>query len=293
MARRKRTSLLEDLYQISAAVPWWAGVLLALLSYAALHWLSLGEVPKAVSQEQFAQVLIWTAVRWMAGFGQYLAPLVLLAGAAASWWGRRKRAGLVDQVAQGTPLEAIRSMKWDDFELLVGEVFRMRGFTVGETGSGADGGTDLRLRKGGEVFLVQCKQWRYNKVSVMVVRELFGVMAAEGATGGFVVTSGVFTQDARAFAKGRNIDLLDGPELAALFEKARASTKSVAPTVLMATSDAATTCTPENPTPAVPPSCPRCGTPMVKRTAKQGSNAGGTFWGCTGYPNCRGLRASE
>jgi len=47
MARRKRTSLLEDLYQISAAVPWWAGVLLALLSYAALHWLSLGEVPKA------------------------------------------------------------------------------------------------------------------------------------------------------------------------------------------------------------------------------------------------------
>lgn len=257
MSRGKRTGLLEDLYQMSAAVPWWAGVLLALLSYAALHWLSLGEVPRPASQEQIAQALIWTVVRWMAGFGQYLVPLVLLAGAAASWWGRRKRAGLVDQVAQGTPLEAIRSMKWDDFELMVGEVFRMRGFTVSETGSGADGGVDLRLRKGGEVFLVQCKRWRHHKVSVMVVRELFGVMAAEGATGGFVVTSGVFTQAARDFAKGRNIDLLDGPELAALLQKACASTRSVAPAALMATSHAATTCAPENPTPEAPPSCPR------------------------------------
>jgi restriction system protein len=91
----------------------------------------------------------------------------------------------------------------------------------------------------------------------MVVRELFGVMAAEGATGGFVVTSGVFTQAATDFAKGRNIDLLDGPELAALLQKACASSKSVAPAALMATSHAATTFAPENPTPEAPPSCPR------------------------------------
>jgi restriction system protein len=51
---------------------------------------------------------------------------------------------------------------------------------------------DLVLQRDGEKHLVQCKQWRATRVSVMVVRELFGVMAATGAVGGFVVTSGRF-----------------------------------------------------------------------------------------------------
>ena len=34
--------------------------------------------------------------------------------------------------------------------------------------------------------------------------------------GGFVVTSGVFTKEAHAFASGRNIELLDGPALVAM-----------------------------------------------------------------------------
>lgn len=36
------------------------------------------------------------------------------------------------------------------------------------------------------------------------------------------------------------------------------------------------------------PACPKCGKPMRLRTAKQGSNAGNQFWGCSGYPECRG-----
>lgn len=36
------------------------------------------------------------------------------------------------------------------------------------------------------------------------------------------------------------------------------------------------------------PSCPRCGKPMVLRTAKTGKNAGQQFWGCTAYPDCTG-----
>jgi ssDNA-binding Zn-finger/Zn-ribbon topoisomerase 1 len=27
---------------------------------------------------------------------------------------------------------------------------------------------------------------------------------------------------------------------------------------------------------------------MALRTAKGGKNAGGQFWGCTGYPECKG-----
>lgn len=35
------------------------------------------------------------------------------------------------------------------------------------------------------------------------------------------------------------------------------------------------------------PLCPRCGNPMVLRTAKRGDNRGNQFWGCSGYPKCR------
>ena len=38
------------------------------------------------------------------------------------------------------------------------------------------------------------------------------------------------------------------------------------------------------------PLCPKCGKPMLKRTAKKGQNAGSQFWSCSDYPNCRGTR---
>ena len=38
------------------------------------------------------------------------------------------------------------------------------------------------------------------------------------------------------------------------------------------------------------PACPECGKPMRRRTARQGPNAGHPFWGCSGYPDCRGTR---
>jgi four helix bundle suffix protein len=37
------------------------------------------------------------------------------------------------------------------------------------------------------------------------------------------------------------------------------------------------------------PRCPKCGGVMVLRTARAGKNAGRQFWGCSGYPECRGV----
>ncbi len=37
------------------------------------------------------------------------------------------------------------------------------------------------------------------------------------------------------------------------------------------------------------PVCQLCGQPMRKRTAGKGLNAGKAFWGCTAYPDCRGI----
>ena len=38
----------------------------------------------------------------------------------------------------------------------------------------------------------------------------------------------------------------------------------------------------------VTPTCPACGNPMVVRTARKGERAGSQFWGCSGYPECKG-----
>jgi predicted RNA-binding Zn-ribbon protein involved in translation (DUF1610 family) len=35
------------------------------------------------------------------------------------------------------------------------------------------------------------------------------------------------------------------------------------------------------------PNCPKCGSPMILRTATRGTQAGKQFYGCSNYPNCR------
>ncbi len=37
------------------------------------------------------------------------------------------------------------------------------------------------------------------------------------------------------------------------------------------------------------PACPKCNKPMVLRTARSGQNAGNSFWGCSAYPDCKGV----
>jgi restriction system protein len=39
------------------------------------------------------------------------------------------------------------------------------------------------------------------------------------------------------------------------------------------------------------PACPLCGRPMLQRIARKGPNANRPFWGCSGYPDCRGTLA--
>jgi len=180
-------------------------------------------------------------------------------------------------------------MSWQDFELLVGEAFRLQGYEVTELGGeGPDGGVDLVLRKGREKFLVQCKQWKAFKVGVAIVRELYGVMAAKGAAGGFVVTSGSFTEEAIAFASGRNVTLVDGPKLFGLIQQAKAARgnqgRAEAPVQQRSVTPFASAAA----APAL--ACPTCSSSMVRRIAKRGDNAGKAFWGCADYPSCRGTR---
>jgi restriction system protein len=124
-------------------------------------------------------------------------------------------------------------------------------------------------------MLVQCKQWRTYQVGVKIVREMYGLMMAEHADRVFIVSVGSYTKDAADFARDKPIELIDGDKLVKLRNEHGAGHEF--------SYSAAT------PAPQKSPSCPRCNSAMILRTAKKGANAGGNFWGCSRYPACKGI----
>ena len=114
-------------------------------------------------------------------------------------------------------------------------------------------------------------------------------MSARGAIGGYVVSSGTFSQEAHNFAAGRNIDLWDGSKLKTVIRQDRIRPRSelspTSPGVYTTTSFGQQATGPQA------PSCPQCGAHMVLRSAKRGTNAGQQFWGCSTFPKCRGTKS--
>ena len=100
-----------------------------------------------------------------------------------------------------------------DFEDVTLQLLRAMGLKADHTKRSADGGIDIVAHSQepiiGGTYLVQCKDWS-NPVGEPVVRDLYGLVIAEGATKGVLVTSGRFTAAAERFAQGKPIDLVDG-----------------------------------------------------------------------------------
>lgn len=278
MARRRKESPFDALVELASLLPPWLSVLLVFVSYLLLSaWASRPIAVQAVTPGQIGDVLTASMLTAVLQVAQYAVPVIFGVGAGVAFFRARKGRHLMEMASGHQAMQAISGMSWREFEQLVAEGFRVRGYTVHDMGGqGPDGGVDLVLSKGSERYLVQCKQWRATKVGVVVVRELYGVMAAEGAAGGFVVTSGSFTEDAEAFASGRNIKLLAGAELRQLIASAK-STTALVPSLPATVTAAKWTSV-----------CPRCGAEMKVREAKKGPSAGSKFLGCSKYPACRG-----
>ncbi len=205
---RKNENILNVLIQL----PWWVSVLFSGVAYVGLKWV----LPGVVSGNMFAE-----------GFAKGLSPmahifaLVLIVPAPISFFNAWRKRQLLEK-QKG--IETIRSLSWKEFEELVAEAYRRQGYSVIENpGGGADGGIDVRLKRNGHLHLVQCKQWRSQKVGVKVVREMYGVMVAEHAASAIVITSGTYTQEARNFASGKPLDLVDGAQLEALISQVQAT----------------------------------------------------------------------
>ena len=264
MGRRRKEGLLEVLVDF----PWWVSVVAAVVVYVLVKW---------VAPAVFANSLILGGMaKGFSGIAGYFAALFLLPAVFS----------FIRQVVRGKTLESqrdldtLRKLSWREFEGLVGEAFRRRGyFLIEQGGNQPDGGIDLILRKDGQVVLVQCKHWQTRQVGVAIIREQFGILSASKASQVFVVTSGSFTEDSVAFAAGKPMQLIDGPKLLELVGDVQQSGQLLhakTPAVTLTSQQVA---------------CPKCGSEMKQRNARQGANAGQLFWGCVRFPACRGTRA--
>jgi restriction system protein len=254
MARRD-----ENILELLSQGPWWLSIALS-----AGAFVGFGVILPAIGPSH-------PFLRGLAAFGQQFAVIIafiFLLPAPFAYWNSLRKRKLVDKQ---TDLESIRSLRWKEFEELVAEAYRRKGYSVSENKSpGSDGGIDLVLTKSGNSYLVQCKQWRTQKVNVRVVREMYGVMTAERATGVIIITSGVFTHDAKAFAENKPIDLIEGHQVADLIQNVQRKSYSIS-----------------HPAEEDEKTCHRCNSKLVLRVARRGRNRGDRFWGCSNYPQCK------
>jgi restriction system protein len=115
--------------EVVAMLPWWAGVLLAFIAYFILHHYASAEVVQSASVAQLGVNIASQLGKTLAMFGQYLLPLAFLIGAGISAYGRHRRNELFADIQKGSSPSELNGMTWREFEMLVGEAFRCRGYT--------------------------------------------------------------------------------------------------------------------------------------------------------------------
>ena len=122
--------------------------------------------------------------------------------------------------------------------------------------------------------IIQCIAWNTYKVGIKIVRDLFGVMAAERIRMGMIITSGEFTGEAEEFGKANKLKLVSGGQFLELIKRMPEEKQQHLLNVALE-GDYST------------PTCPQCYVKLVKRESSKGRNTGGYFWGCVNYPRCK------
>lgn len=269
MERNTRSSL-ADAVDLAAIMPWQLGGALALLAYWILRELS-PSLPTGNGDGITP-----------GGFLQYGIPGLLLMLALLSFYRTLQADGSSMAGASSTTPEPLERITTQGIETLVAEAFRREGYLVIERkGAQRQGCVDLDLIMGCDRYLVQCSRWQEEAVDVRAVRELYAAISVERAAGGFIVTSGKFTDEARKMALGRSIRVVPADSLPRQLKKMSASNSwgfTSSPTHSRRHND------------AVPPACPKCGKVMMPRTKKQDGVFVQIDWGCTSFPACQGSR---
>lgn len=217
-----------------------------------------------------------------------IAGLLIVAFVVAAFWiALGERSVRRHHLRIASDLHRLGALSPIEFEHAASELLRLEGYLVTENRNPADedGGVDFEAAKSGETLLVQCKH-KWVDVNVREVRELWGLVASEGVTGGIFVTSARFTERAREFARGKRLRLVDGEEFlrlrATLLPGAGDHIEERDPMVSEGYARHLST--------LLRPACPKCGKKMEVVTLLAGPVVTRQFWGCPDYPACQNSR---
>lgn len=115
----------------------------------------------------------------------------------------------------------INSLSGVEFERVCKRLLENMGFAVELTKTTGDGGIDLIAYNSQPLlsgkYIIQCKRYT-GSVGEPIIRDLYGVVTAERANKGILMTSGLFTKQARLFAEEKPIELIDGVKLRELLK---------------------------------------------------------------------------
>lgn len=101
-------------------------------------------------------------------------------------------------------------------EYVAYRLFARQGYQVINTRDTKDGGIDILITDdNGRQAIVQCKRYK-GTVGSATVRELYGTMIHTGAERAYLVTTADISADARRWAAGKPLILIDGPRLVQL-----------------------------------------------------------------------------
>lgn len=206
----------------------------------------------------------------LAGLTFFVSALGYVVGAI-----KKKRKGKF--FSQKQTLFDLKRLTWREFEEFVGHFFEKMGYRAEVTGGLNDEGIDLVVYKDGKAHFVQCKKYSERQVTLSMMRDFYGAMAAKGSREkGFFITTGDVTLEAGKFAEENSIEVINGSRLMDYLNTIGFSSPQI----------------PKSKSGAVkqtPKVCPECGAAMVVRVARKGAHENKPFWGCSNYPKCRAI----
>ena len=119
----------------------------------------------------------------------------------------------------------LETLEWPDFELLIAEIYRRKGYMVEiSSGFGSEGGRDLVFKQGDSTLLVECKHWKVlkdYKISAPEIMGLYQWVMSEPGQHGLFITSGEFMDETKAFVEGKPIQLMGMTEIKNLFSQVK------------------------------------------------------------------------
>ncbi len=186
---------------------------LALLCWLPLHVIAVETAELPASDGGYAAVNVDRAAQFahvVASALQYLMPALLLTGALVGSLQRRRRTA---QGRERAGAVTVGAMLVEDFNRRLDAALSSRGYAVHLLEDAAPGTADLMLARGAERRLVQRSHWQAWQVGESVIREFAAEISARQAHGGYFVTGGWFSREARAVAAECGIELVDGDAL--------------------------------------------------------------------------------